>query len=267
MDAMDWYSRAWRRRSNMFKWIEAHPELQTAMNDRDEGKGSDSAVARERRIAWKRLTRDARWLKKHPAQAAAEDASSPEAEEIRIDDEDFGEVTIPLPTPEKNAARDPAYGYVKDMSDIEDWHDDDIPLELHEVIPEAFIWTVFDQLIDAFIVMGTGGGGGAEYEEWHEIVHKDVHLQNILVKRFEGAHGVPLAGKIDGSDHSLVRFEEEEVTVMKSLVVECADFDSFQASCWQILISRSSISKPKGMCMQITRRITFGIHRLETYLM
>jgi hypothetical protein len=187
-----------------------HPELETALKDRRKGKGTDAAVTRERKSAWDRLERDPRWLKDHPTKAAAEVNLSPEADEIRVDDEEYGELYFPVP--EKDSGPDPHYEDIKHMSDVEDWHNDDIPEELHDVIPEAFLWTVFDQLVDAFIILGTGGGGGgAEYEEWDEIVHKDVHLQNVFVKRAEGAKGVPRAATSKETDHRLVRFEANEV--------------------------------------------------------
>jgi hypothetical protein len=41
-----------------------------------------------------------------------------------------------------------------DMSDIEEWHKKDVVEEPPaQVIPESFLWAVFDQLMDAFNVL------------------------------------------------------------------------------------------------------------------
>jgi hypothetical protein len=98
------------------------------------------------------------------------------------------------------------------MSDYEEWKEqEEMPTELPDVIPETFLWNVFDQLVDAFTILGTGGDDNAMGGRWKEIVHSDVHLQNVFVKKHENAVGTPLpANPEDGSDR-FIRYEIEEV--------------------------------------------------------
>jgi hypothetical protein len=51
-----------------------------------------------------------------------------------------------------------------------------------DVIPEAFLWHVFDQLVNAALVMHRGAVPLVGEGPWKEIVHKDLHLGNILLK-------------------------------------------------------------------------------------
>lgn len=135
MDALDWYSRQWGRRRNIFRWIEAR-------------------------------------------------AATPLAE-ITLGDEDDDTAQVNV------VGQDPSS--VPNMDEFHEMPDfEEIPEELPEVIPEAFLWTVFDQLVDAFAILGNGGDNKAKDEKWKEIVHSDVHLQNIFVKKHENATGNPL---------------------------------------------------------------------------
>ena len=54
-----------------------------------------------------------------------------------------------------------------------------------DVTPEAFLWHVFDRLANAALVMHRGGLPFLGEREWREIVHKDLHLGNILLKPAE----------------------------------------------------------------------------------
>jgi hypothetical protein len=213
MDAMDWYSRNWRRRRNFFTWIEMHPELRTAIDDRRKGQGTAAAVVKERKRAWNRFRRDPRYKQPKRTEKFIEgpiEEASPPPDELWLDDEDG---FVHVPAAEKNMEADPNFNDFKDMSDIKDWHDDDLPDAPTEVIPEAFLWTVFDQLLDAFIVLGKGGEDVAEGKQIDrpEIVHKDVHLQNIFVKRHEGAKGIAQPVVTKDASQQLVRFNVEEV--------------------------------------------------------
>jgi hypothetical protein len=215
MDALDWYSRKWRRRRNVFRWIEAHPKLHTALDDRRIGKGKNAAVAKERERAWNRFKTHPEYTQPKPTEEPTEGSAeeiTPSPDELHFDED--GE--IHLIAAENHIEPDPNnFHEFKDMSDIEDWHDKDSPIVPTEVIPEAFLWTVFDQLIDAFIILGKGSEDVAEGEEIDrpEIVHKDVHLQNIFVKNHEGAKGVPQSQRAKDADHDFVQFEVDEVRV------------------------------------------------------
>jgi hypothetical protein len=247
MDALDWYSQQWRRRRNHFKWIEMHPDLRDALDERRTGQGTGAAVARERKIAWGRLMGD---------------SGSPPPDEIRFDEEEDHMVHVPAVAGDTEL--DPNFDDFKDMSDIEDWHDSDLSDALPGVIPEAFLWTVFDQLLDAFIVFGKGGDDAAEGVEMvrPEIVHKDVHLQNIFVKKHEGAEGEPLPSAKKGTGHRFVRFTVEDVKSHIPVDVVYADSGSSRALCWRILTSRSlTLNRPK-VVTPIIRRIICGMNHL-----
>jgi hypothetical protein len=268
MDAMDWYSRIWRRRRNFFTWIEMHPELRTALDDRRTGQGTDVVVIRERKRAWNRFTQDPRYKQpkrtEEPMEGPIEEKSPP-PDELWLDDEDG---FIHVPAAENHMEADPNFDDFKDMSDIEDWHKDDLSDVPTEVIPEAFLWTVFDQLLDAFIILGKGGEDVAEGKEIdrREIVHKDVHLQNIFVRRHEGAKGIAQPVVTKDTSQQLVRFGMEEVRLQMLVMAVCADFVSSRASCWRISTSRSLTCNPPGTSILIIRRITYGTTGLRVYL-
>ncbi|KAF2818667.1 hypothetical protein CC86DRAFT_413787 [Ophiobolus disseminans] len=86
-------------------------------------------------------------------------------------------------------AMDTRFAEYDKMTGIGQWYDKDISDNPPEVIPELFIWSLFDQLVDAFSILGTGGDEVPGSFEWDEIRHKDVHLSNIFVKKREGATG------------------------------------------------------------------------------
>jgi hypothetical protein len=247
MDALDWYSQQWRRRRNHFKWIEIHPDLRDALDKRRTGQGTGAAVARERKRAWGRLMGD---------------SGSPPPNEIRFDEEEDHMVHVPAVAGDTEL--DPNFDDFKDMSDIEDWHDSDLSDALPGVIPEAFLWTVFDQLLDAFIVFGKGSDDAAEGVEMDrpEIVHKDVHLQNIFVKKHEGAEGEPLPSAKKETGHRFVRFDVEDVRYHILVDVVDADSGSSRASYWRILTNRSlTLNRPK-VVTPIIRRIICGMNHL-----
>jgi hypothetical protein len=211
MDALDWYSRQWRRRHNMFRWIEAHPELKDALNNADEDEDGNDAVATARTNAWDTYTSDPQYQKRGASQLPVGVSSSPEAAEIRLSDDDEG--------PRHRASAkseprfDPNFDEWETMSDIEEWHGHDVPEAIPDVIPEGFLWTVFDQLVDAFTVLGTGGVQEGDHEEHKEIVHGDVTLQNIFVKKAEKAEGVVDAESRMDANHRLVQYEAKEVRI------------------------------------------------------
>ena len=85
-----------------------------------------------------------------------------------------------------------------------------------DVIPEAFLWHVFDQLVNAALVMHRGAVPLVGEGPWKEIVHKDLHLGNILLKPkaaeqtsdgSEPRHDRPLK-----SEKNCIKFAKTEVS-------------------------------------------------------
>lgn len=119
--ALEHYSRKWRQRRHLHKWqihLAHHPSVLGAHQN---SRGTSPATA----------------------EAAIQDAKRGVFERM-------------LNAKENGVTDRPAIEY-ENMSDIEDWHDDEISDTLPEVIPEAFLWHVFDQLAGAVLVMHEGG--------------------------------------------------------------------------------------------------------------
>ena len=76
-----------------------------------------------------------------------------------------------------------------------------------DVIPEAFLWHVFDQLADAALVMHRGAEPLIGERAWREIVHRDLHLGNILLR--------PAQESLDGleSENGFIWLSKTEVSV------------------------------------------------------
>ncbi|KAG9193986.1 hypothetical protein G6011_04021 [Alternaria panax] len=106
----------------------------------------------------------------------------------------------------------------ENMSGIADWHDNPLPDKLPDFIPEWFLWIVFDQLVDAYTMLGSGRTDEEDDDvDWNEIVHRDGHLMKIFVKTAEGAIGKEI--KPEG-EHCYRQFSAHEAP---SVVL--ADFD------------------------------------------
>ncbi|KAH6625333.1 kinase-like domain-containing protein [Boeremia exigua] len=149
--ALEYYSRAWRRRHTQHRWLMAHPEIGNA---RDLGRRGSA-------VQVKRDVRDAR------ARVWAEYLDAKEEN----------------PESHKDVHFD-------DLTDLEDCAKEEISDDLPEVIPEAFLWQVFGQLAGAALLMHRGADPLVGEKEWKEIVHRDIHLGNIFVKPSkEGAYG------------------------------------------------------------------------------
>jgi hypothetical protein len=73
------------------------------------------------------------------------------------------------------------FKYLSDL-DLRDCALEDHGHDRLDVIPEAFLWHVFDQLVNAALVMHRGAVPLVGERPWREIVHKDLHLGNILLK-------------------------------------------------------------------------------------
>ena len=212
LEALDWYSRKWRRRRNMYRWVETNADLRKVYEDYGQGDATEAELITTKKNAWdlyaayKGLPVD-----QEMTIPAPRNSPSPQAIDIRFDDDEPKEVAQPAVATEDND-QNGAFEEYDEMSDIEEWHDDAIDDELPDVIPEKFLWTVFDQLVNAFTILGTGGDGEPEGEQWKEIVHKDVHLGNIFVKKRDDAEGVRIEEQ-SGKAHWFVRYEPEEVRI------------------------------------------------------
>ena len=66
-----------------------------------------------------------------------------------------------------------------------------VPSADYEHIPEAFLWTVFNSLVDALLVLKNGNGHDVEGGKWKEIVHLDLSLSNIFVSLPMKEDGTP----------------------------------------------------------------------------
>lgn len=107
-----------------------------------------------------------------------------------------------------------------EMSGIEDWYQDDLPNDVPLVIPEAFLWHVFDQLVDAALILHRGAEPLIGENKWKEIVHKDMHTGNIFMKpKADGVFGVEL--EEERKDSQRKRF----ATMKKSEVSRPRSFD------------------------------------------
>jgi hypothetical protein len=112
---------------------------------------------------------------------------------------------LPLPT-------NVLFDEYENMSELGDWHGDPVPVDLPEVIPEWFLWIVFDQLVDAFTMLGSGRINEEDDDiDWNEIVHRDGHLGNVFVKPADGAVGKEIS-KEDG--HQYRQFGAHEVMLL-----------------------------------------------------
>jgi hypothetical protein len=235
--ALEWYSRLWRRWRNHYRWIEANPELEEVYWDyKGNGNATESDVNGQREAAW----RFAYAVKKWP-----------------VEEKDGGKDEILDDVASRIVKKiGDRYDDLDDVSDFGEWRDTDLPAEPQDVIPEAFLWSVFDQLLDAFHIMGTGGNESLEDESWQEIVHRDVHLQNIFVKGKEGADG-----EVNGADTLnkpdwFVGYNDEEVSHASKCLNSRNNYCSSPASWWPTLTWLSSIFKRRATGTPITHRST-----------
>jgi len=194
----------------MYRWVETNADLRKVYEDYGQGDATEAELITAKKNAWdlyaayKGLPVDQEMTIPAPRKSP-----SPVAVDICFDGDEPEEVVQPALAKEDNDQNGACDEY-DEMSDIEEWHNDDIDDNLPGVIPERFLWTVFDQLVDAFTILGTGGDGRPEGEQWKEIVHKDVHLGNIFVKKRDDADGVRLEEE-PGKAHWFVHFQPEEV--------------------------------------------------------
>ena len=205
------YSRSWRRRRDVYKWIEAHPKIRRALQVR-RGNVASAMVSEEKADkfvqathveAWKEYVRE-REKRREGARQAKED---PSAAIKRLVPKEAKEGPRQIADREALEARTDIE--FDTMSVVSDDGEDGLELEdeLPNVIPEGFLWHVFRQLVDAVSVLHEGSGqeGGMP---WKEIVHKDIHNMNVFVKPVDCGEGT-VEAKSDNIEAR--RFREQEV--------------------------------------------------------
>jgi hypothetical protein len=185
-----------------------------AYADNDDSTDEDRLVDElrdARRQAWKRF----QIVQRREAGAESDGSISPDASE------EYAHAQEDLPGDSDNES------YAA-MSDIDVWHDEGLPADEPEVIPEWFLWKVFDQLVDAYTMLGVGRVStgrneeelGADKEEgWDEIVHRDGHLMNIFVKPAVGAAGVLYEQESKDAGKRCDRFTVDQVCDVRMLTL------------------------------------------------
>lgn len=177
-NALQWYSRQWRRRRHLFKWsrwLKTRPQVEEARANREEySPGALDTIVQD--------TMNEVWQ---------------EYEEAKRQN------------PEKHEGLE-----FDDMSDIEEWRNDELGETLPPVIPEAFLWHVFDQLAGAALILQKGAEPFVGEKKWKEIVHKDMHTRNIFLKPavegFFGSNSEP--DPRHPEEGSFARFKKSEVS-------------------------------------------------------
>ncbi|KAF9692864.1 hypothetical protein EKO04_009106 [Ascochyta lentis] len=182
-NALQHYSRPWRRRHNKYRWLKAHPEIEAARRN-------PHGLSPEEMDSDVQDTRTETWIEYLEAKA-----QDPEHHK----DKQFD-----------------------DLSDIEDWNGEELDEVLPDVIPEAFLWQVFDQLVGAALVMQRGAVPFVGDKKWKEIVHSDMHFGNIFVKPGkEGAYGSQRMRDPRGAKDGMAVFSKSEYPQ-----IVLADFDT-----------------------------------------
>lgn len=161
------------------KWFPRHViwRWQEAHPELRNAKAED--VEKLKKAAWDRFIKDPR----HPGSAAEEDGE-----------------------------QDPNFNEWMRIHNLEDHAQADLPEEPKEVVPERFIWTVFDQLVDAFTILATGGEVPENDDmKWKEIFTKMFMRCKSLCTKADGAEGTPVPD-FDG----FVQYDAHEVCVALS---------------------------------------------------
>ena len=124
--SLDWYSRRWRRRRNMFRWQNSHPEIRNILGAREDIPASGILDVNQQEQDLKAVNGWA-WYAFGKKQFLEAGKSVPATVP--------GE--LPLPT-------NVLFDEYENMSELGDWHGDPLPVDLPEVVPEWFLWLVFD---------------------------------------------------------------------------------------------------------------------------
>lgn len=132
------------------------------------------------RKQWERRRNKFRWLDTHPEiERAREEGNHDFANWLNQEawDEYITAMNDRLDGRDNNSGIE-----FDEMSGIDKWHGEEVGSALPDVIPEAFLWQVFDQLVGACLIMQRGANPVIGPKAWKEIVHKDIHLGNVLLK-------------------------------------------------------------------------------------
>jgi hypothetical protein len=211
--AMQIYADPWRTRRNLHQWNEAHPELSVgradAIEKRDAGQiGTDtmhSQIEKERNAAWEeyaeaKAKREAMGNGKMVADSARkkENQSQKAARRLRTN-RDFDS-----------------------MSDIEKGAGRPLVTSQCAVIPEDFLWHVFESLVNALTVLHQGGEHESKGKTRKEIVHRDIHSGNIFIRPEVGKEGKAVPQNENDVAHGVqtLSFELDEVSLRCNLVYQ-----------------------------------------------
>jgi hypothetical protein len=182
--ALGTYSTMWTERRNMCRWLEVHPEIKQARKDAEEG------------VLSGRLARD-------KADAMIQQKKDEANEEYKQAKEQSANTTLEGETAEERAARQ-----LRTSTEFDDMSESALlklgnepDHELPEVIPESFLWHVFEQLVDVLTLLHQDNGQEIEGKPWREIVHRDIHTLNIFVK--------PKKGQAIYDDGNVLTFNED----------------------------------------------------------
>lgn len=107
---------------------------------------------------------------------------------------------------------------------------EEFPVTLEEiaVIPEAFLWRVFQQLVEACTFLRDGAGRQMQIDrEWRPILHRDLHLHKVFLQPQEKEDAVPLP--------------EDELNLFSNIYVE--DPIDFRAANRVDMFEEGSVSK------------------------
>jgi hypothetical protein len=101
------------------------------------------------------------------------------------------------------------------MEDIEERAG--LPLESQRpsVIPEDFLWHVFEPLVDALTILHQGNKTVSEGKPWREIVRGDIHCANIFIRPGEDQKGevVSQSKYEEDDDMQTLSFESDNVSL------------------------------------------------------
>jgi hypothetical protein len=197
------YSHPWLKRRNMFRWLEAHPEIGEAREayeaDIDLGEDGETAGLELEDViedAWNEYTRQRDQRENDATYGFQRDAAGSEIYQQRT------------------------HADFDNMPGIMKWNGDPLPEELPEVIDEGFLWHVFDSLASALLVLKNGNNVEVQGKEWTEIVHKDLYLSNVFVKPPENSDGKVL-NALSSDEDCLIEYTQDEVSTFAVQKAHC----------------------------------------------
>jgi serine/threonine protein kinase len=170
-EALEIYSKGWRRRRNIFRWLETHPEVRTIHSRAKKFKWNKEKKMERMRKVQSDALREYRAAKK--ARKAKEPQEPPEGE-----------------TEERKQSRLARTSKeFDDMSELYDSNDSEagwagrqISRDLPHTIPESFLWHVLRALVNALTMLHAGNNVTVPGKPWREIVHGDIYTLNVFLK-------------------------------------------------------------------------------------